>query len=61
MGDAAPIGDVLREQVRLASSLGFEATPSFMIAGVGILGYPGPKAMGRIVTAVRTCEKVVCG
>jgi protein-disulfide isomerase len=60
-GDAPPIGDLLRTQMRLASSLGFVATPSFMIAGVGILGYPGPKAMGRIVSAVRKCEKVVCG
>jgi protein-disulfide isomerase len=60
-GDAAPIGDLLRDQVHLASSLGFVATPSFMIAGVGILGYPGPKAMGRIAAAARKCEKVVCG
>jgi protein-disulfide isomerase len=60
-GDAAAIGDILRAQVQLASSLGFVATPSFMIAGVGILGYPGPNAMGRIVTSVRRCEKVVCG
>jgi protein-disulfide isomerase len=60
-GDTAPIGDLLRAQTGLASSLGFVATPSFMIAGVGMLGYPGPKAIGRIVASVRKCEKVVCG
>jgi protein-disulfide isomerase len=59
-GDAPQVGGVLREQIGLASSLGFVATPSFMIAGVGILGYPGAKATGRIVSSVRKCEKVVC-
>jgi protein-disulfide isomerase len=59
-GDAAPIGDILHEQNQLASSLGFVATPSFMIAGVGILGYPGVKTMNRIVASVRKCEKVIC-
>jgi hypothetical protein len=60
-GDGPATGDILRAQVGLASSLGFVATPSFMIAGMGILGYPGPKAMGRIVASVRQCEKVACG
>jgi protein-disulfide isomerase len=60
-GDASAVGDALRQQIELAASLGFIATPSFMIAGVGILGYPGPKAMSRIVTSARKCEKVVCG
>jgi protein-disulfide isomerase len=59
-GDASPVGDTLREQVGLAASLGFVATPSFMIAGVGILGYPGVKATKGIVSSVRKCEKVVC-
>ena len=60
-GDLDEVGVVLRRQVGLASSLGFVATPSFMIDGVGILGYPGAKSMGRIVGAVRKCDKVVCG
>ncbi|SDR27183.1 Protein-disulfide isomerase [Rhizobiales bacterium GAS113] len=61
VGDTDEVESVLRRQVALASSLGFVATPSFMIDGVGILGYPGAKSMGRIVGAVRKCDKVVCG
>jgi protein-disulfide isomerase len=59
-GDAPAVRDALRQQIELASSLGFVATPSFMIAGVGILGYPGPKAMNRVVASTKKCEKIVC-
>jgi protein-disulfide isomerase len=60
-GDSEEVGNVLRQQVSLASSLGFVATPSFMIDGVGMLGYPGARTMARVVAAVRKCDKVVCG
>jgi len=59
-GDSQAVIDMLREQTRLAASLGFAATPSFMIEGVGILGYPGARSMGRIVASARKCERVVC-
>jgi len=29
---------MLREQIRLAANLGLAATPSFLAAGVGVLG-----------------------
>jgi protein-disulfide isomerase len=54
------ITEVLKRQMHLASSMGFTATPSFLVAGAGILGYPGPKAMTRIVAAVRECGAIVC-
>ncbi|GAC1562928.1 MAG: hypothetical protein NVS2B5_28080 [Beijerinckiaceae bacterium] len=58
--DGDDVGAVLRRQVNLAESLGFAATPSFMLNGVGILGYPGPQSIARMIAAVRKCDKLVC-
>lgn len=57
----ADIGEALEWQLRLAASLGFAATPSFLIAGAGVLGYPGPKSLARIVASVRQCDEIACG
>ena len=51
----------LEVQLRLAASLGFAATPSFLVAGAGVLGYPGPRALARIVASVRKCDEIACG
>lgn len=60
-----PAGDdvekALERQLGLAASLGFAATPSFLIAGAGVLGYPGPKSLARIVASVRRCDEIACG
>ncbi len=58
--DSDEVRDVLTRQVKLASSLGFAATPSFMMKNVGILGYPGPKSFQRMIASVRKCDKLVC-
>jgi protein-disulfide isomerase len=58
--DGEIISAVLKRQVKLASGLGFYATPSFMLSGVGILGYPGPQSTGRMIAAVRKCDKLAC-
>ena len=55
------IGEAVERQLRLAASLGFAATPSFLIAGAGVLGYPGPKSLTRIVASVRKCDEIACG
>jgi len=57
---AADVDAALEHQLRLAASLGFTATPSFLIAGAGVLGYPGPRAIARIVDAVRRCDEIAC-
>jgi protein-disulfide isomerase len=46
--------------VRLGNSLGLAATPSFIIDGVAILGYPGRYRLQAIVDASDACGKVVC-
>jgi protein-disulfide isomerase len=58
--DSEIISSVLKRQVKLASGLGFYATPSFMLNGVGILGYPGPQSTGRMIAAIRNCDKLAC-
>jgi protein-disulfide isomerase len=57
---AADVASALDRQLGLAASLGFSATPSFLIAGAGILGYPGPKSLAAIVASVRRCEAIAC-
>jgi protein-disulfide isomerase len=51
---------MLSAQMSLAASLGMSATPSFLAAGAGILGYPGPKTLKRVVDSVRRCDQIVC-
>ncbi len=51
---------MLSDQMRLAASLGVSATPSFVIAGAGLFGYPGPKALARVIQSVRRCDQIVC-
>ena len=58
--DGAKIGAALRAQMKLASSLGFVATPSYAVAGAGILGYPGPDAMAKVIASVRSCDRIAC-
>lgn len=47
-------------QLRLAASLGMAATPSFMIGGAGLFGYPGPATLKRLIASVRECGQVSC-
>lgn len=54
------VGKVLVRQMRLAESLAFVATPSFIVHGVGILGYPGPNTMTKMIADIRKCDKVMC-
>ncbi|MXQ11142.1 hypothetical protein [Microvirga makkahensis] len=60
MADSEKVGGMLREQIQLAANLGLVATPSFVASGVGVLGYLGPRSIGRIVAALKTCGEVAC-
>lgn len=57
---APDVNDALAHQLRLAASMGLAATPSFLMAGAGILGYPGPGALTRIIASVRRCDQIAC-
>jgi len=54
------VTEIMISHVRLGNALGIQATPGFVIKGVAINGYPGPKALRRIVESVERCDKVVC-
>jgi len=58
--DSDEVASVLKRQIGLANSLGFEATPSFILKNVGMLGYPGPQSLKRMIAAVRTCDNLAC-
>lgn len=58
--DLPQVGGVIKRQAQLAQSLGFEATPSFSLGNIGILGYPGPDAMARAVGSMKACDKLAC-
>ena len=54
------LADVMQAHLKLGDDLGIQATPGFVIKGVAIVGYPGPKAMAKIVAAVEKCGAVIC-
>lgn len=58
--DGEAVRETLRRQMRLAASMGLVATPSYVIGGAGVLGYPGPLALDRIVSETRACGTIAC-
>ncbi|MEI8144900.1 MAG: DsbA family protein [Alphaproteobacteria bacterium] len=61
IADDPATGAVIRDAARLARALNLAATPSWLIAGTAIIGYPGRPALEAIVRDVRQCDKPVCG
>ncbi len=59
-GDSDEITRTMKDHVRLGDSLGLAATPSFIISGVAILGYPGRYRLQAILDAASACGKVMC-
>jgi Thioredoxin len=60
LGDSDQITGTMKNLVNLGTSLGLEATPSFIVGNLAILGYPGPHALQAMVSAVGTCGKAAC-
>jgi protein-disulfide isomerase len=58
--DSERISGMLSEQTKLAANLGLAATPSFVGGGAGVLGYPGPNAIGKIVASLDKCGEIAC-
>lgn len=54
------VAHVVKAQKRDAASLGFTVTPSFVLHGVAILGWPGLKSTQAMIASVRACEKPYC-
>jgi protein-disulfide isomerase len=60
LGDSDEITAIMKAHVALGNSLGLAATPSFLIDGVAVLGYPGRDGLQKIVDAARSCGKIAC-
>ena len=54
------LGDIMTRHARLGDALGLRATPGFVIKGVAINGYPGPKALAKLIESVLNCGAVIC-
>jgi protein-disulfide isomerase len=60
LGDSDQITDTMKNLVNLGTSLGLEATPSFIAGNLAILGYPGSHALQATISAVGICGRAVC-
>ncbi|MDP3545692.1 MAG: thioredoxin domain-containing protein [Phreatobacter sp.] len=60
VADRPETGQTIVQAVRLANATNLAATPSWLIAGTAVIGWPGRAVMERIVKAVRDCDKPVC-
>jgi protein-disulfide isomerase len=60
VGDSDEITEQMKNHVRLGDDLGLAATPSFIIGGVAVVGYPGRYRLQAIVDAMNACGKVLC-
>ncbi len=50
----------MKRAVKLAQALNLSATPSWLISGIAIVGYPGGESLRKVVASVRKCDKPVC-
>jgi protein-disulfide isomerase len=60
IANGGTLGPIMQAHVKLGDALAIQATPGFVIKGVAIVGYPGPKSLAAIVAAVENCGAVVC-
>ena len=59
-GDSPSVSEALKRQAKLARALGMGATPSFAIAGVGLLGWPGGASLRKMIASARKCDHPIC-
>jgi protein-disulfide isomerase len=55
------LAKIMIAHVKLGDALAIKATPGLIIKGVAFNGYPGPKALARIIDSVERCDAVICG
>ena len=60
VGNSDDVTEQMKSHVQLGNDLGLAATPSFIIGGVAIVGYPGRYHLQALVDAMNTCGKVLC-
>ncbi len=55
------MADVMTAHLRLGNQLQILVTPGFVIGGIAVLGWPGPKAMATVFEQVARCGVPMCG
>ena len=55
------VSGVIRRQAKLAENLAMNITPSFIIAGTGVMGWPGIESFKAIISSARRCDHPMCG
>jgi protein-disulfide isomerase len=60
VGNSDEVTEQMKNHVQLGNGLGLAATPSFIVGGVALVGYPGRYRLQAIVDAMNTCGKVMC-
>jgi protein-disulfide isomerase len=60
VADGDDLAEIMKAHVKLGDDLAIQATPGFVIQGVAIVGYPGAKALAKIIDAVDRCGAVIC-
>jgi protein-disulfide isomerase len=58
--DTDTVTEAIKAHVRLGDVLQAQATPSFVIGDVAIIGHPGRASLEKVVAAVRKCGKAAC-
>lgn len=58
--DSDEVREALTAQMRLAANLGLHATPSYVVGTSALLGYPGPKSLGKVLANVAECDEIAC-
>ena len=58
--DSTIISDVITRQIKLAENLGMSMTPSFILAGTGMLGWMGINSLKEMIISARKCDQVSC-
>lgn len=61
VADKPETGRVLAQASRLANASNLAATPSWLISGTAIIGWPGRVTLEGVIRAIRECDKPVCG
>ena len=59
--DSPTVSGVIRRQAKLAENLAMNITPSFIIAGTGVMGWPGIESFKAIISSARRCDHPMCG
>lgn len=58
--NSSTVADVLSRHARLADNAGMVMTPSFVVAGIVILGWPGVRSLREMIAAWRKCDHPFC-